>query len=207
MGQLFPFIVLIIIVIAKVIAKAASGSGDGPSESAPPRVLTDSERERRRKFMEAMGLPADSDVPPIVRPRPVPNPPPLMPVSPPGALIQGSPGRLRRVPTIPMPTAPSPVVVRNVPPPPPPSPAVFNPQPVLVVPAMPLAAPAETLTVAGVAAAAMSSAADRPGAATSAPRLSYPAKSLLLRLRNPDTIREAIILREILGPPKALELR
>jgi hypothetical protein len=34
---------------------------------------------------------------------------------------------------------------------------------------------------------------------------SYPAKGLLLRLRDPSAIREAIILREILGPPKALQ--
>jgi hypothetical protein len=31
------------------------------------------------------------------------------------------------------------------------------------------------------------------------------AQSLLLRLRTRDAIREAIILREILGPPKAIE--
>jgi hypothetical protein len=36
-------------------------------------------------------------------------------------------------------------------------------------------------------------------------RQSYPAGALLLRLRDPSAIREAIILREILGPPKALQ--
>jgi hypothetical protein len=32
-----------------------------------------------------------------------------------------------------------------------------------------------------------------------------PASALLLRLRDPAAIREAIILREVLGPPKALQ--
>jgi hypothetical protein len=33
----------------------------------------------------------------------------------------------------------------------------------------------------------------------------YPAKGLLVKLRNPTAVREAIILREVLGPPKALQ--
>ena len=44
-----------------------------------------------------------------------------------------------------------------------------------------------------------------PAAPGPAIKPSYPAKGLLLRLRDPDAIREAIILREILGPPKGLQ--
>jgi hypothetical protein len=36
-------------------------------------------------------------------------------------------------------------------------------------------------------------------------QIAYPAKGLLLRLRNPNAVREAVILREVLGPPKAFQ--
>jgi hypothetical protein len=35
---------------------------------------------------------------------------------------------------------------------------------------------------------------------------SYPASALLQRLRDPASVREAMILREVLGPPKAFQL-
>ena len=96
MAQLIPFLVLAIIVIAKIMASASRQSGGGPPRSAPPRPgPTESERERRRRFMEAMGLPPDSELPSPVQPRTVANPPPLLPVNPPGVLI---PPTLRRVP-------------------------------------------------------------------------------------------------------------
>jgi hypothetical protein len=44
-----------------------------------------------------------------------------------------------------------------------------------------------------------------PPPQTAAPAAAAPAGSLLARLRNPASIREAIILREVLGPPRAFQ--
>ena len=46
-----------------------------------------------------------------------------------------------------------------------------------------------------------------PEEAPAAPkREAYTSRSLLKDLRNPATLREAIIMREVLGPPKAFQL-
>ncbi len=44
-----------------------------------------------------------------------------------------------------------------------------------------------------------------PPPATTVPQTVIPAAYLLTRLRDPASIREAIILREVLGPPKAFQ--
>ena len=197
MAQLIPFLVLAIIVIAKIMASASRQSGGGPPRSAPPRPgPTESERERRRRFMEAMGLPPDSELPSPVQPRTVANPPPLLPVNPPGVLI---PPTLRRVPHTPTasvpPVRPTP---RSMPSPLVTALAAAPPQPTHMET---MASILQTFTAARTALAKPAPATP----ATPAPRISYPAKSLLLHLRDPASIREAIILREVLGPPKALQ--
>ena len=203
MAHLFPFIVVAIILIAKVIGNASKVSGGGLGPTPPRQAPTESDLERRRKFMEAMGLPSDSSPPPIVRPRTAANPPPLLPVKPPGVLIPPTPGRLIRVPS-PAPYSPAPPpspqpIVRRIPSIPADAPAIPAaipaPQPAYVAPILP------------VPSAAASPAVSAAAATKAAQQISYPAKSLLLRLRDPASIREAIILREVLGPPKALQPR
>jgi hypothetical protein len=47
--------------------------------------------------------------------------------------------------------------------------------------------------------------ASAPAAVGPAKPLAIPAGALLLRLRDPASVREAMILREVLGPPKGLQ--
>ena len=190
-GPIFPIIVAIIVVIAKVISIANKQAGNGLGTPVSPRRTgspsprrPENEEERRRRFMEAVGLPPETIPPPPVRPRT--NPAPLLPVQPPGAYQAAR--RLARVPpAVPTETAPAPVrlypIKRSVPP-----------------PEVPLVAPAVAQTVSAAAPVAVPR-----GAAVPAAQPSGPAKALFLRLRDTASIREAIVLREVLGPPKGLQ--
>jgi hypothetical protein len=189
-AHLFPFIVLAIVVISKLLANAGRQSG-GARPSAPASRTTtpqESEQERMRRFMEAVGLPPDSTPPPVVRPRATTNPPPLLPVKPPVRYPEVMPGRLRRVP--PVTTAPpAQPVSRRIPPVPAPMRAASFPEPASMAPPVPqTSAPAR---------------ASQPGALVPATQPATPARALLERLRDPASIREAIVLREVLGPPRA----
>ena len=188
-----PFIPILVFIVIAVIRAITSGRGSGPGRpvrpAAPP---SESDAERRRRFMQALGLPEESPPPPPVQPRTAVNPRPLLPVNPP------SPGgRLYRVPPA-LPTTgrrtQAPAVTTVQKPAPAPAPvAVLQPAPPR--PSRPLAtipsAPATTPAARGLA----------------LQQQDHPAAALLLKLRDPGAIREAIILREILGPPKALQDR
>jgi len=199
MAHFFPILVVIIVIISKLAAAAGRQSGGGASRPSTPRAAPpDSEEERMRRFMEAVGLPPDaptSMAPPPVRPRTVENPPPLLPVNPPGPGLY-RPGRLKRVPS----SEPAGgriargQLARGVPPSPSPmiAPTVLRPAPV---------------TMAPMEAFPQASGPDIGAKAVAAPaaQKAYPAKGLLVRLRNPTAVREAIIMREVLGPPKAFQ--
>lgn len=194
MHGLLPIVVLIIFAIVRAVANASKQSGDAPTSRSRPRPTpTESEEERMRRFMEAVGLPPGSTPPPPIRPRTTAaSPPPLLPVKPPGATIY-DPGRLRRAPS--PPPARTQTVTRSIPrttPPPvvmPPAPMVAQMPPISQVAAIPGARPVSPV----------------PPPATGAPAkpVAIPASQLLLRLRDPAAIREAVILREVLGPPRA----
>jgi hypothetical protein len=187
---LFPIIILIVAIV-KAFASARRDAGNLPPPG--PFRPTESDAERQRRFREAVGLPPGADLPPPVRPRTSANPPPLQPIQPAGARpFPGTPGRLRRA----APAPPSPVnTPRTLPPagraPAAPAPAKVSPAPVAVAPATPVRQAAPPARPAAAPVAAVSP--------------SYTATALLPRLRNPSAIREAIILREVLGPPKALQ--
>jgi hypothetical protein len=198
MAHFFPILVVIIVVISKIIAAAGKQSGAGPSQpTSPRRPPVDSEEERMRRFMEAVGLPPGSTPPPPVQPRTIEEPAPLLPVRPP-TLYPNVPGRLKRVPPA------IPPVVR---------PArgqtsrIFPPSPSSMPPAMSPLEPAHVPVAMAAIDPFPQSAGPAIGAVSvAAPaQITYPAKSLLLRLRNPTAVREAIILREVLGPPKAFQ--
>ncbi len=192
MAHLFPFIVFAIVIIARMIANAGKGPGDGPFPPGRPAPRpSETEEERLRRFMEAVGLPPDAKAPPPVQPRNNPVPPgPLPQVSLPNAPFP--PGRLRRAP------AQQPAQ-RGIPPVAPPAlrkaaPQAGQPAPVsLAVAAVPMPSPSRPL------------ASKRPAPEADAPPAAVPAGALLARLRDPTSIRQAVILREVLGPPKALQ--
>jgi hypothetical protein len=215
---IFPIIILIIAIV-RAASRAGQSTGGPPPRRAPgptPRQ-TESEEERQRRFFEAVGLPPGGQLPPTVNPRTTSNLPPLQPVSPPLGGPIPSPGRLRRISTgYPHQAGPlgSPASARRVaaPMPPPASVPAPAPQPQVA----PVMVPVQTAAVIAAATAAAPSApatAVRQFATVSVPSVapgmaaqaSSSTAGLLARLRDPDSMRQAIMLREILGPPKALQ--
>jgi hypothetical protein len=196
--QLIFIIIALVIAAIRAASKAKEGSNEPPLTPRRPRPPAESDAERQRRFLEAVGLPPGAQLPPPVRPRPGAAGP-LPPIPPHSAA-----GPVRRIYTgVPQKAAPAPPApaIRRIPPASPPlAPAPVTPlvQTVTIAPA----APVTPITAAIQAAAASHKAATPYGPAAQA---STRASTLLLRLRDPDSIRQAIILREILGPPKALQ--
>ena len=179
-------IILIIVVVAALLRwlsqKSDTAKPDPERPTVPDRPIprggeTQSEEERIRRFLEALGQPAGSTPPPKVRskretrPRMFPTLPPLTTAPPP-------------LPTSPTPAAPAP--------PPPPFPIsrrVFTPAPVQEA----------SFEVRDLTAQTSSDlVSERRSTATEQP-------SLLLKLRSTQDLREAIVLREIFGPPRSLQ--
>jgi hypothetical protein len=145
-----------------------------PGESIPRGGETQTEEERIRRFLEALGQPAGSAPPPKVapkretRPRVFPTLPPLTAAPPP-----------LPVPPTPAVQAPPPLPIRRV----------FTPAPVQEAgfEVRDLGAQTSGDTVPGARSAAVEQ------------------RSFSVRLRSPQGLRDAIILREIFGPPRSLQ--
>jgi hypothetical protein len=152
---------------------------EAPSRRRPP-AQTDEERVRR--FLEALGVPQGTQPPPPVRPRKVvtPTQPKVRPKAK-RSLLQPLPP-LVTTPDLPLPPS------RSAPPPP--TVVVMEPTSVpevAVLPTVPASIP-------GVTERAQAGA-TRPSATTSLGAL----------LRSRASVRQAIILREVLGPPRGLQ--
>ncbi len=217
MDPLFIFLAVIVISVVKwAMSNRADGQDQTPrserTTARPNPSAAQSEQERLRKFLEALGVPAGEMPPPTIPQkspsgemrsvRPVPEnrphesaaphlerkrkspPPPLTPVD-------GFPGRQKIQP-----------FVRKAPPVLPPAP-VAKTAPIaeiLVAPMLPQAAEdmhyqehrQEDVALEPV---------PEPAPGTSGARL-----QIHDWLRNPDDLRRAIILREIFNPPKGLQL-
>ncbi len=183
MNDTVIFLILALLAAAfKGLTALASKSAKNPPppqpNEPPVRQPPQSEAERVRRFLEALGAPPGTEPPPPVRPRPAAPRPSNRP----------EPARRRPAarpweqPLPPLTTAPpflrepAPPPVLSAPPPPPPVVALPRPTP--------LAAPP-----------------------VSAPRPAAGASSLGEMLRRRESVRQAILLREILGPPRGLAAR
>ena len=197
--------------------KEAERAAQDPAPNAPiPRAPVDSEEERIRKFMEALGVPtttARPEVPPReTPPQAPPRKPPLMPVDPfpkprpifprvPAPTQESAPGRLP--PLIPPTPTPVPTITGVEPPPLPTRETTM------------LAEPAGRK--AGVRGAVSERDAyqldqesgyqDRTSedAAQLAKGQAAPSLSLAARLATQQGLRDAIVLREIFGPPRSMQ--
>ena len=169
--------------------KEARGSESAPpNEQAPPplRPAPQSEEERVRRFLEALGMPPGTQAPPPpVRQRRVvtPSVPPAPPAQRPKvkrSFVQPLP------PLVTTPEDLSPPPLQSAPPPLPSVVSVAPPSPEIELPSPPLPAfvPAIRPTAARKPAAVM---------------------SLGATLRSPGSVRRAIVLREVLGPPRGLQ--
>ena len=160
-----------------------------PVQRAQPKT----DAERIREFLEALGQPEGTAPPPKVQPRTQIPPRPLAPVQPPASMRPFARPEFREAREI--------VVLQH-----PPVPPAVKP---VVVPSVPPAVPAE---------------ANEPGAWIAQEQVSVPQKKDITSrvstpptlapsaetlwkqiLRSPDSLRTAIILREIFGPPRGLQ--
>jgi hypothetical protein len=192
--------------LMRFLAKKA-GSSTEDDESPPPRIDTppslprqesQTDEERIRKFLEALGQPTSSRPPPPVRPR---TAPPII-TQPQRPHLQDAERseRPRKVfnPLPPLTTVPPfeeprrTTVAREMPTPPPPleSP-LFEVQ--QDAPAPPPVAPTVSELVEAFTAATQST----PVIGSKSDLLSF--------LKTPEALRQAIILREIFGPPRSLQ--
>ncbi len=179
-----------------LVKKAGSGTFEDepppppPHRTPPPLPSTaqQGDEERIRKFLEALGQPTTNAPPPPVTPRP--SPPPVTEVQ--REKMKEAVRRARRrsimtplppLTTTPPPFSPRRVVLPRL------SPVPDEPAPVAAAPQLsPPPLSAEAYTVAPIASVS--------GAAQS---------DLLLLFRSQDDLRRAIILREVLGPPRSLQ--
>lgn len=175
-------IILIIILVAGLLRWLSQRSDTVKSDPERPIVPdqpiprggeTQTEEERIRRFLEALGQPAGSRPPPKIAPKKATRPQ-IFPTLPP----------LTTVPP-PLPSAPS----SSLPEPPPiPIQRVFTPAPALEA----------TFEVRDLSA-------PTPTHSTPVRRIAAEQQSLLLSLRSNQDLRNAIVLREIFGPPRSLQ--
>jgi hypothetical protein len=195
--------------LSKTLSKAGKSDSDETSESTPPkvpsassvrRVSKESDAERIRKFLEALGQPPSSTLPPPVAPRTDIPPRRLAPVQPPPVISRawGLPGKQRRKPDITQTESPSSGQPRRI--------ETFAPPPVRP-PTMPAFEVHETLAV-ELEQPAVIKRPVGPQAAARAFGVSKPAglkPDIVTLLVSKSGLREAILLREILGPPRGLQ--
>jgi hypothetical protein len=178
---MFDHPIILIIVVAAALLRWLSQKSDAakpdperptvPDQPIPRGGETQTEEERIRRFLEALGQPAGSRPPPKVAPKRETNP--------------------HMFPTLPP--------LTTTPPPLPPSPAPAMPEP----PPLPIQ---RVFTPAPVQEAGFE--VRDLGAQTSSPearRATAEQRSLLLKLRSNQDLRNAIVLREIFGPPRSLQ--
>jgi len=185
-------------------ASNASKPNDSDNAPTPPpqrsiRESTSSDEEQIRRFLEALGQPRGTKIPPPVAPRTNVAPRPVAPVSPPRSAI------------------PIPEIRRKSGRPAEGRPRVSGPVHEVTVepaaprrtyqPAQPVAARSEapefevqdtSQPLVEIPVSRMSS----PVAARTQPQQSL---TLLQLLQTPDGLRQAVILREIFGPPRSLQ--
>ncbi|HEY2123932.1 MAG TPA: hypothetical protein VGG94_00595 [Chthoniobacterales bacterium] len=189
--------------LLRLLAKKAGGTSEEDQPPPPSPGKTDqTDEERIRKFLEALGQPTSSKPPPPVRPRPA------APVEPELTRQQAEEAaraaRRRRLlnPLPPLTTVPPPLP-RRVVTPRAPAPPVAEPLPVaplqtVVVPAYEVSVPGGSETPPPLPVT------PKPGEAYSVAKAG-PAAALAKLFASRDDLRRAIILREVFGPPRGLQ--
>jgi hypothetical protein len=195
------FILLVAIAALLRLLASKAGNAKGKSEQPPqrststprseqpiPRAPVDSDEERIRRFLEALGQPTTSKPPPPVTPRTDIPPRPVAPVRPPSTIQPFI--RPRRV-IVPKGTTPAPVEVPKK------TPVAIAP-PTFEVQTASAESP-KPLPIIAARAAAFTTALPR--------KITSDAKerNFAMLLRSSAGLRDAIVLREIFGPPRSLQ--
>lgn len=197
MEQLIFIVIVVVVGLVNLISKAVENRRNAeaekragtapprPSPAPPPRgAAPDSEEERVRKFLEALGVPT-SNVPP-----PKPGPRAETPAPPTSA-----PRKILPVDPFPIPRTRAETPRSSLPPPP------LPPQPA------PVAPPPLTRKTPVAAALPSISAYEVQDAWTTAEAAAAPVltSSVRDRLRTAQGLRDAIVLREIFGAPRSMQ--
>jgi hypothetical protein len=186
MNDTLIFLVLgALALVFKWLTSRASGAAEkpeppSPNEGTPPRQPAQSEEERIRRFLEALGAPPGTRPPPPVRPRRV-----VTPVTPPAQRPRAKRNWVQPLP--PLVTTP-----KDLGPPPPTTPS-FEPAAVEIAPSMTVAPP-QPIILPPV-----------PMPRATAPSRVTPRQPLSTLLRSRASVRQAVVLREVLGPPRGLQ--
>ena len=213
MEQIFFLIIVAVVGLVQWLSAMAEKKKNAEAEkqSAPPspasppstRAPAGSEEERVRKFLEALGVPTANPPPPTVQrrevaPRVPRAKPPLLPVDPfprPRA-DTGLPPPVAPVP-IPPPVRAAPVV---------PAPAVFPTRGTVVLAARSPRLEKEQLSTSSFEVQDLDSGADAELSTGGTPHETVPpTERFAVRLANAQGLRDAIILREIFGPPRSMQ--
>jgi hypothetical protein len=201
-------IIAAIIGISRLIAKISEESKKQKRPPQPPRApgprpeytqpiqrtQPKSDADRIREFLEALGQPAGTAPPPKVQPRTQIPSRPLAPVQPPTSTRPfPRPGfrtwkeQVKEIVVLQRPAKPVPVVV------PPAVPAEANAPGAWIAQEQAQATPARTKIAVPIP------------TDPSAPRATTAETLWKQILRSPDSVRTAVILREIFGPPRGLQ--
>ena len=176
-GQVVALVIAGIIALINWLTKKNESADAPPAPVArPPRTDAEAEAERMRKFMEALGLPANQ------APRPIPRPAaPRVKTAPPPLPRK----RQRSLDEAPAPRLP--VEKLHVP-------ELYTPE----VPEF----HTKSSEVSAIPSEAKAVALADPYAST---QRQTPVDEMRRLLRSPGEIRSALLLREILGPPRGLQ--
>jgi hypothetical protein len=200
-GQLVVVAIMAVVGLINWVSSKLNAGGKAPPPSGTPhdagprRAPADSEEERMRRFLEALGLPADSrPAPPVQRPRPANPPvPPIVAQPPPGLPVR--PRAKKRPAPPPLPESPRRVSLDEA------------PAPTL---------PVEQLSLAELSTPALPEFDTRSSKITAIPGdVTLPqeassrrgptlSEALRAALASPQQLRSAFVLREVLGPPIGL---
>lgn len=181
---LFAGIALLFQLLSRAATKANKSSGKPPPRStstpppAPGAARADSQEEQIRKFLEALGRPVSSPPPPVVRPRSDIPVRPVAPVQPPRGMVAIPPRRREA-------------------------------QRKTQLPPQLASAPYEPEELASAPAVREPEANQIPAPASTAPPLEVVRREdkidIAELLRSSGGLRNAIILREVFGPPRSLQ--
>ena len=197
LDNLFVLLLITAVALLRLLASKAGRAkkkSQEPKQRSPvPRSPANSDEERIRKFLEALGQPASSKPPPPVTSRRTYQKPVVLPHVPPFASplppLKTRPADLPRKITLPQPS-PKPTSAQKLAKP------KVEAAPVFEVPqAMPPSEPPAPTTPA------------EAYAIVTAPK-AVPARGdmdVTQLLKSPSGLRSAIVLREVFGPPRSLQ--
>ena len=203
--NLLFLLLLVLAGLFQLLARAARKTSEDEEESTPrpaprmqkpiPRAPAESDQERIRKFLEALGQPPASTPPPPVVPRTNIPPRPLAPVQPPVPRAWKVIRRERRKPDVIRRETPPPEIVKR-------TEEVFPPA-MTVAPAFevhegPLPIEPPPISKTPVEAYAVPK-------GFGVPKSADLKTDVAILLASKSGLRDAIILREVFGPPRSLQ--